>query len=158
MLLELEIMFLFYLSSVNLSSTTMTLRKFYRYGNFQVRNSSQSSLQLQTAYQVRSEFECAGHCNRLSNCEVLTLNRTNYCSLYSSDTTLLDLTESTDTQLLSKNSKIKECLNSSYFVDTDQMICRLKFTDAMTCSRDGQCLEAAGLKCIDLECQCNQNT
>ena len=134
----------------------MRLVKYDRHMNMSVIDSSKPSLLLLEPFPVNEFAKCPAKCNNEPDCEVVTLNSSNYCSIYSSQVTVLDVQVENGTLLLAKNP-IKECLDSDYFADTNEMVCKQKFTEGMTCSRNGECSYDKGLFCKYGTCQCMKN-
>jgi hypothetical protein len=126
--------------------------KYRKIRNTTVIESSQTSLKLDS-FRVSEINFCPAKCNLLSGCQAVTLNSSNHCTLFSDQITALDLKAENGT-LMMTNKSIRECLNPDYFADINQKVCKAKFTESMTCTRDGECSDTKGLVCSGGACQC----
>ena len=113
-------------------------------------------LRLSEPYRVRELTECPLRCNRLSNCQAVTINETFHCTLFSDLITLLDLEDLIGTLMMVK-IPIQDCADPEYFLDWIGMVCRLKFDGLMACSRDKECSGSRGLICTGGICQCKMS-
>ena len=131
--------------------------KFVRYrliNNTTVIEATKSSLTLIEPFKVSHENYCPARCNLLPECQVVTLNSSNHCTLFSGQITTLDLEIEKGT-LMMANKPIRECLNSEYFADMEEKVCKAKYTESIDCKRNGECSDSKGLVCSDDKCQCN---
>jgi len=126
------------------------------YHNTTVIGPNKASLTLVPAFKSKQENLCPAKCNLLPGCQIAVQNSTGYCSLYSEQVTKLDLGIEDGTLLLS-NKPIQECLDHEYFADMNEKVCKLKFTESVDCSRNGECSESKGLVCRSGMCQCNNS-
>ena len=126
--------------------------KYRKIRNTTVIESSQTSLKLDS-FRVSEINFCPAKCNLLSGCQAVTLNSSNHCTLFSDQITILDLKAENGT-LMMTNKPIRECLNPDYFADMNQKVCKVKFTESMACTRDGECSDSKGLVCSGGACQC----
>jgi hypothetical protein len=127
--------------------------KYRQIWNTTVIDSSQTSLKLVDSFKVSEIIFCPVRCNRLSGCQAATINSSNHCTLYSDQITTLDLKAENGTLMLA-NKPIRECLNPDYFADMNQKVCKAKFTESITCTRDGECSDSRGLVCSGGACKC----
>jgi len=134
--------------------------KFVRYRKVQnttVIKASQSSLILLEPFKVSAINFCPARCNLVPECQFAVLNSSNYCTLFSDQVTMLDL-EIENGTLMMTNKPIRECLNPDYFADMNEKVCKVKFTESMSCNRDGECSDTKGLVCSSGVCQCKNPT
>ena len=93
--------------------------------NKSIADASKPSLQIigvVTPFKVTNWVDCPLRCNRISECQIATLDEDTYqCSLFSNLTTLLDLIDLKRSLMLCK-SPIKECLNEDYFADSVEQV------------------------------------
>jgi hypothetical protein len=130
----------------------MKFVKYRKIRNTTVIESSQTSLKLDS-FKVSEINFCPAKCNLLPGCQAVTLNSSNHCTLFSDQITTLDLKEENGT-LMMTNKPIRECLNPDYFADMNQKVCKVKLTESMACTRDGECSDSKGLVCSGGVCQC----
>ncbi len=127
--------------------------KYTKIENTKLIEASTSILILLEPFEVSEISYCLARCNNYPECQVATFNSSKHCSLFSDQVTTLDL-EVDDEAFIMTNKQIQECLNLDYYADTDQKVCKAKFTESITCSRDGECLDSKGLFCMDGVCRC----
>ena len=100
-----------------------------------------------------ARMSCGIKCNLQSSCEVFSLNNTNYCTLYSDQTTVFDLKISTTSSIYAKY-KIKACLDPETYADYNLMTCIPKHAYNQPCNYTEQCSSLMGLECADHKCLC----
>ncbi len=99
-------------------------------------------------------MSCGMKCNLQSPCEVFSLNSTNYCTLYSDQTTVFDLRETATTSSIYAKYEIKSCLNPETYADFNLMKCVPKHSNDQPCNQTEQCLSSKGLECAGHKCLC----
>jgi hypothetical protein len=98
--------------------------------------------------------ECMMMCLQEESCSSGSINYTNSdCTLYNNQTVIMDFIESTDSLLFSKQ-KLQICLNT-FYLDINNSICFPKLLNQFECNSSVQCLDSAGLVCINNICQCS---
>jgi hypothetical protein len=99
-------------------------------------------------------LDCGVKCNFQSSCLVYTLNSSNYCTLYSNQTTVFALSTSAKMNVYGKY-KIKECLDTEMYGDYNFMKCIAKHMNGLPCNRTEQCSSTKGLACFSNQCICD---
>ena len=95
---------------------------------------------------------CTIKCNLNTECELISFDNQNQCKLFSNQTTTFDLTNSSTTNVYSKN-RIKFCLNEDLFYpDMSQGKCVPRKANGVGCETSEQCM--ISLECSGLNCSC----
>ena len=153
MFMNLKILILNIIAYLINSSSCVVLVHYELHMNKTIIADSQPTYSLLEPFKVKHYSQCGAKCNDIPECQVVTINTTNYCTLFSSQITILDIEIENGTVMMT-NKPIKECQNPDYFADMIEMVCKQKFTESMVCSRNGQCSNSKGLFCKYGTCQC----
>ena len=127
------------------------LVKYSIYENTDVANSS--SLRLKEPFQLKNDkTNCLLACNNNINCRLVTLNQTNFCTLYGDQVTLNGTIYSPNTMIFTQK-ELTGCV-ANYYQDFDQKVCRPQKTYSQQCTKSIECLNSTGLGCVNGFCDC----
>ena len=99
---------------------------------------------------VSDSIFCILECNKHQNCESVSYNNANNCTLYNDLISLIHTTKNTYSTIYSKN-KLPICNKLNYNEDNK---CYPKKNDGITCSSSEQCKDRKNFDCINSVCQC----
>ena len=134
----------------DLSQGTL-LVKYSIYENTDVANSS--ILRLKDPIQLKNaKTNCLLACNNNINCRLVTLNKTDFCTLYGDQVTLNGTIYSANTMIFTQKELIGCMVN--YYQDFDQRVCRPQKTYSQQCKKSIECLNSIGLGCVNGYCDC----
>ena len=102
---------------------------------------------------VSDRLFCILECNKHKECESVSYDNENSCTLYNDLISLFHLTKNSECVFYSKN-KLPFCNRLSYHDVTDN-VCLPKKTNGLDCSSSEQCKDIANFDCTNSFCQCN---
>lgn len=132
------------------------LVRYSRYEGKQVDGAVAVNLLVDGPFKVNAKtayLSCGMKCNLQSPCSVFSLNATNYCTLYSDQTTIFDLQPSTTSSVYAK-FPITACNNPRSYADFDLGKCKQMHNIDAACNRSEQCDYGRGLDCFENKCRC----
>ena len=135
-------------------SEATVLVKYSIYEKTDVANSS--GVWLQEPYLARNaKATCTSACNNHLSCSFVTLNTSNFCTLYGDQVSLNNTLYSPNTMILAKR-ELTGCV-ANYYQDFDQRVCRYQKTYTQRCKASIECLTVLGLGCVNGSCDCSIN-
>ena len=130
------------------------LVKYSTYEKTDVANSS--GFWLMEPFLVKNPLKtCTLACHNNINCRFVTLNTTNFCTLYDNQVSLNGTIYSPNTKILA-NKELTGCA-ANYYQDFDQRVCRYQKTYGQRCKTSIECLTVIGLGCVNGSCECSIN-
>ena len=129
--------------------------KYRLYGNITIADQYAPLLQLREPFlvsQYNPAAKCMLACNNEPNCNTLTVNTANICTLFTNQTTLIHMAPAIDIKLYSK-VELKMCLNG-FYADLTASVCRAQKMFSIACLSSNECLNSLGLQCFNSTCQC----
>ena len=127
------------------------LIKYSIYENTDVANSS--IFRLKDPIQLKNaKTNCLLACNNNINCRLVTLNKTDFCTLYGNQVTLNGTIYSPNTIIFTQK-ELTGCM-VNYYQYFDQRVCRPQKTYNQQCKNSTECLNSIGLGCLNGYCDC----
>lgn len=136
-------------------SSASRFNRYKTYFNKTVSLELEETLRMVDTIKVSSRIQCATKCNLLDGCEVYALNSSDYCTLYSDQTTIFDVVDSSDGIHLYGLNGIKACVDPDYYPEFNMKTCLQKMVNNEVCNSSVQCSDMKGLECNQNNtCQC----
>lgn len=151
MSIKLEII---YNSALAFFVFSMVNAEFIRYRSMEkkkVSASSKAHLMIKNTFRVSDPLFCNIKCNQDSSCSAVTIENEKDCTMFTNETTLFDLEDSTTSVLMTKK-ELPKCPWKTRSYNENLNICVLLPLHNEVCS--DSCMHFRGLKCQSGKCQC----
>ena len=128
---------------------------YHKYSNLTLADQYKPLFQIRESFQVgqyNPAAKCMLACNNEPNCNLLTVDGTNHCTLFNNQTTLIHMASAIDIKLYSK-VELKMCFDG-FYADLTASVCRAQKTFSIDCLSSNECLNLLGLQCFNSTCQC----
>lgn len=125
--------------------------KYKKYLNKKIVDENLTVSSADPTFQTRNLVVCTVKCNLVSDCEMVSYDDQNRCTMFTNQTVIVDLHPSASTNVYSKNP-IESCLNDDFYADMNQMSCLRRKSAGVGCDNKDQCMK--GLECADYICAC----
>ena len=129
--------------------------KYHLYGNLTISDQFKPLLQLRESFQVSQynpESKCMLSCNNEPNCNSLTIDKANICTLFNNQTTLIHTATVIGIKFYSQ-IELKMCFDE-FYADLTALVCRAQKLFSIPCLFSNECLNSLGLQCFNFSCQC----
>ena len=149
-----------YIFLINFTNQTkaIKLQKYSQYENKMVSGLLEANLRVFDTFEVRSSnpsIACMAACNMNCNCALVSLNSSYFCTMFSNQTLLVNLEDSTVSNMYSKDA-IKQCFEGFYYLGKNNT-CQPKKAINQTCMELVECKQNIGLDCLNGLCQCSNS-
>ena len=136
----------------------MKFQKYSQYKNKMVSGLYEANLRVLGTFKVSSSnpsVACMAACNMNCNCALVSLNSSYFCTMFSNQTLLVNLENSTVSNMYSKDA-IKQCFEGFYYLGKNNT-CQPKKAINQTCLDSIECKQNLGLGCLNGLCQCSNS-
>ena len=129
--------------------------KYQLYGNLTIANQFKPLLQLRKPFLVgkyNPDSKCMLACNNEPNCNSLTIDEANICTLFNNQATLIHTASAIGIKLYSL-IELKMCFDG-FYADSSALVCKAQKLFSIACLSSNECLNSVGLQCFNSTCQC----
>ena len=147
-----------FLTNLTNQSKALKLQKYSKYGNKMISGLYEAKLKVLTTFKVSSfnpSVACMAACNMNCDCALVSLNSSYYCTMFSNQTLLINLEDSTVSTIYSKDP-IKQCFQGFYYIGKNNT-CQPQKGINQTCLESVECKQNLGLGCLNGLCQCSDS-